>query len=77
MADVHQHHQAFQAVAHLQVFTQRPLPFAFHLFRHFGVAITRQVDQANTFFHFKQVDKLGTARRFTGTRQAFLVGQGI
>ncbi len=47
---------------------------AFHLFRDFRTShLARQVDQPFALYDFKQVNQLGTARRFRGARRAQLV----
>ena len=59
MANIHEYHQALQALTFFEVFAERALPFALHLFRDFRVAIAGQVNQTLAVSHFKQVDKLG------------------
>ena len=53
------------------MFAQRALPFALHLFRHFGVAIARQGQPGGCRLPLEQVDQLGALGVFTGARQAF------
>ena len=74
---IHHQHQTIQGRAVHQIAGQYLLPMQFEALRHFGIAITGQVDQITLMPQGKKVDQLCAAWLFTHESQAIMVGKRV
>ena len=76
-AAVNGQNQCPQANPFFKVTAYGFLPVLLHCGRHFGVAVTRQVDQPSTFIQCEENDLLGPARSFTCPGEPAVPRDGI
>ena len=77
MPRVHDDYQAAQFIAGLQVLAQQCFPMRLNIRRHFGITVTRQIDQKSVLTQRKIIQMLCTSRCLAGVGKTRMVGQRI